>query len=544
MTNPKKTFEELGLEREIIENIMKLGYTEPTPIQEVTIPKILQGINLVGQSETGSGKTAAFALPILQKCIKKPHSSQVLILSPTRELSIQIAKACESFSHNLKVAALYGGVGYTDQIRNIRQGSEILVGTPGRVMDLMRSNYLDISKVEYFVLDEADNMLSLGFVEDMRWIMQYVPSSSQKIMFSATLNSEINKIIDDLFESPEIVSIKGATKTAKNIKQFFIVSQPYEEAKLKILESIFETQKPLSTVVFVPTKIVTSTVSEYLNSLGMKIAALHGDIDQKQRERILSLFRNQKIQVIVATDVIARGLDIDHVTHVINYGLPKDSDCYIHRVGRTGRVGREGCAITIITPRELGALKGYERMTKQLMTELSPPTSQDIYESRLMFYLEKIKDVIAKEDLNVFDDICNKLKAEISEITLLKSLIFLVQKDKPLFVKLFEAPAKRYENSTGFSRKETRPSSRTASRNIERNDRESGKYSYRLEIGQLDGINTGTIFAHAIKHFGLEKSNIGKIKIFDKFTLLYLNTKINYLKDLRIQGKLVEVSMQ
>lgn len=321
--NKQLSFADLGLNETIVNQIKKMGYENPTPVQTATIPKILEGLNIVGQSETGSGKTAAFALPILQKCMENPVPIKVLILSPTRELSMQIHTACNSFAPSVKTVCVYGGVGYREQINSIRSGAQLVVGTPGRILDLIRGGNLDISKIEHFVLDEADNMLSLGFIEDIQWVVDHIPAAAQKIMFSATIDRDIKHLIERMIKGQhELISVKSETRTAKNIEQYFMLSAPYEEGKLKALESVFEMYNPLSTVVFVPTKISTTVVGDHLRSLGLKVAMLHGDIDQKQRERTVEQFRQMRLQVLIATDVIARGLDIDHVSHVINWGLP------------------------------------------------------------------------------------------------------------------------------------------------------------------------------------------------------------------------------
>jgi ATP-dependent RNA helicase DeaD len=597
--NKQLSFADLGLNETIVNQIKKMGYENPTPVQTATIPKILEGLNIVGQSETGSGKTAAFALPILQKCMENPVPIKVLILSPTRELSMQIHTACNSFAPSVKTVCVYGGVGYREQINSIRSGAQLVVGTPGRILDLIRGGNLDISKIEHFVLDEADNMLSLGFIEDIQWVVDHIPAAAQKIMFSATIDRDIKHLIERMIKGQhELISVKSETRTAKNIEQYFMLSAPYEEGKLKALESVFEMYNPLSTVVFVPTKISTTVVGDHLRSLGLKVAMLHGDIDQKQRERTVEQFRQMRLQVLIATDVIARGLDIDHVSHVINWGLPKDSDCYIHRVGRTGRVGRSGVAITIITNRERNMLKNFERATRQLMTELKLPTSEEIYSNRVKHYVEKIQSVASSTDLAEFTDIQNKLKAIVPEDNLIRALIKIVQMDKPLKSKQiaprpfiardskerFSDRPDRFSSDRGVRRNDTnrdsfkrdsfakrdsgvqgprdrserfssdRPDRFSSDRGVRRNDtnrdsgvqRDNGKYAYRIDLGHNDGVMPADIFTSLISKIGMSKSDIGRIRIQDDHTLVYTYQLIDTTRNggLLIMGKQYSIQSQ
>jgi ATP-dependent RNA helicase DeaD len=555
------SFSDLGLTQIIVDQLTKIGYENPTPVQVSTVPKILEGLNIVGQSETGSGKTAAFALPMLQQCMDSPRPLKVLILSPTRELSMQIHAACNSFAPSVKTVCVYGGVGYREQINSIRNGAQLIVGTPGRMLDLVRGGNLDVSQVENFILDEADTMLSLGFIDDIQWLVDNIPSTAQKIMFSATIDRDIKRLIERMINGPyELISLKSATRTAKNIEQYYMIAAPYEEGKLKALESIFEMYNPLSTVVFVPTKMSTTTVGDHLRSLGLKVAMLHGDVDQKQRERIVEQFRQMRLQVLIATDVIARGLDVDHVSHVINWGLPKDSDCYIHRVGRTGRVGRSGVAITIITNRERNVLRGFERVTRQVMTELKLPTSEEIYHNRVQFYIDKIKSVAEESDLEEFAELQSKLQAILPEDKLLRALIKLVQKDKPLKSKQvvprpFVARDSRDRLDRGskdrfstdrrtrrgdHSRDGFSPDRSGAERRPKRNDaRDNGKYLYRLGLGHNQGVMPADIFTSLINKVGMNKADIGRIRIQDEHTLVYTYKTIDTTRhgSLTVMGK-------
>ena len=359
-------FRSLGLSDALIAAVESSGYTIPTPIQAQTIPLLLAGRDVLGQAQTGTGKTAAFALPLLQRIDLVKKQTQVLVLTPTRELAIQVAEAFEKYAgslRGLRVVPIYGGQDYQVQFRQLHRGVHVVVGTPGRVMDHMRRGSLNLDELQCLVLDEADEMLRMGFADDVEWVLTQAPAKRQMALFSATLPRPIRQIAQKHLKNPAEITIAQRTATADTVNQRYIVAAPHQ--KQAALARVLEAESTDGVLVFVKTRATTEPLAEYLAQAGLKTAALNGDIAQKQREKIVDSLRSGKIDIVVATDVAARGLDVQRISHVINYDLPFDSEAYVHRIGRTGRAGRSGEAILFVHPRERSLLKRLEQATRQ-----------------------------------------------------------------------------------------------------------------------------------------------------------------------------------
>ena len=365
-SNSTPSFESLGLSTLVLKALQDVGYETPSPIQAASIPYLLDGHDLLGQAQTGTGKTAAFALPLLSRIdlsVKKP---QLLVLAPTRELAIQVAEAFQSYARHIKgfhVLPIYGGQGYDGQLRQLKRGVHVVVGTPGRVMDHIRRKSLKLDKLQSLVLDEADEMLRMGFLDDVEWILEHTPKERQIALFSATMPKEIQRVAEQHLQDPKLVKIAASTVTAKNIHQRYWQVSGFH--KLDALTRILEAEEIDALIIFVRTKNATVELADKLAARGFASEALNGDIPQKNREKIVGRLKQGRLDILVATDVVARGLDVERISHVINYDIPHDIESYIHRIGRTGRAGRSGNAISFIAPRERRLLKAIERATKQ-----------------------------------------------------------------------------------------------------------------------------------------------------------------------------------
>ncbi|MBN8581592.1 MAG: DEAD/DEAH box helicase [Anaerolineae bacterium] len=383
-------FSSLNLRAEIMQAITELGYAEPTPIQSGMIPLMLTGVDVVGQAQTGTGKTAAFALPILHN-FQRQKNPQALVLAPTRELALQVADSMTEYGKHMhvRVLAVYGGQPYGPQINNLHRGVDIVVGTPGRLNDLLERKVLNLSEIKTVVLDEADEMLNMGFVEEVEKILTTTPSERQTAMFSATMPARIRSLANRFMRDPQTVTVKRSTLTAAAIEQrYYMVN---ENHKTNALTRLFEIEPIHSALVFARTRAETSSLANELVIRGIPAEAIHGDLDQNARERVLGRFRSNQLKVLVATDVAARGLDIDDISHVFNYHLPDDAEVYIHRIGRTGRAGKTGIAITLLSPKERRRMREVEALTKQQVKQMELPTAEDITKHREAQVVEKLR---------------------------------------------------------------------------------------------------------------------------------------------------------
>ncbi|HSR66112.1 MAG TPA: DEAD/DEAH box helicase, partial [Xanthomonadaceae bacterium] len=442
-SSPSPNFTDLGLPEPLLRALADVGYESPSPIQAATIPPLLGGRDVLGQAQTGTGKTAAFALPILARIDATQHAPQALVLAPTRELAIQVAEAFQKYAHHLPgfhVLPIYGGQSYYPQLQALKRGVQVVVGTPGRIIDHLDRGSLDLSQLRCLVLDEADEMLRMGFIDDVEAVLKKIPESRQVALFSATMPPPIRRIAQTYLRDPVEVSIKAPTTTAANIRQrYWAVSGVH---KLDALTRILEAEPFDAMIVFSRTKLGTEELAEKLNARGISAAAINGDMDQKGRERTIQRLKDGQVDVLVATDVAARGLDVERITHVLNYDIPYDTESYVHRIGRTGRAGRKGEAILFVTPRERGMLRAIERATRQPIEPMQLPSVEAVNEQRVARFLGRIDEALEGRDLALFRDLLERYERErnVPAIEVAAALAALLQGRTPL---LLEPPAAR-----------------------------------------------------------------------------------------------------
>jgi ATP-dependent RNA helicase DeaD len=422
-------FNELGLAPELLKSIEGMGFEETTPIQEQTIPLALEGKDVIGQAQTGTGKTAAFGLPMLQKIDTSKHVVQGLIVAPTRELAIQTQEEIFRLSKDkrVKVTCVYGGADIRRQIKQIQGGAQIVVGTPGRLLDLIRRKSLRLAQVETLVLDEADEMLNMGFIDDIESIIKETPKTRQTLLFSATMPDAIKRIGVRFMNDPETVRIKTKTLSAPTIDQFYTKARDNE--KFDVLTRLLDVQNPKSALIFGRTKKRVDELSKGLEMRGYQAEGIHGDLSQSKRMSVLKDFKNGKMDILVATDVAARGLDVTGLTHVFNYDIPQDPESYVHRIGRTGRAGEEGTAVTFVTPQEMSYLHTIEKLTNQPLTALRPPTSDEALESQLQSAMKEIQKTIDENGLDKYVNAAEKLLVSYSSEDLAAALVKAMIKD-------------------------------------------------------------------------------------------------------------------
>ena len=454
-SSPAPGFRDLNLNAGVLLALADLGYEAPTPIQAATIPSLLAGSDLLGQAQTGTGKTAAFALPVLSRIDLSRAQPQALVLVPTRELAIQVAEAFQSYAAHLKgfhVLPIYGGQSYTPQMKGLKRGAHVVVGTPGRLMDHMKRGTLDLTALSFLVLDEADEMLQMGFVDDIEWIMEQAPPNRQIALFSATLPPPIRRIAQKHLRTPLEITIQSKTSTAANIRQrYWLVSGVH---KLDALTRILEAETFDGMLIFVRTKLETVDLSDRLQARGFDAVALNGDIAQQQRERTINALKEGKVDIVVATDVAARGLDVERISHVVNYDVPYDSETYVHRIGRTGRAGRKGEAILFIAPRERNMLRIIERATRQTIEQMRLPSIAVVNEQRVARFKQRIGEAVASGEGVVFRELIEQFEREqsISAIDIAAALASLLQGGTPLLLPEKADVAEREEGDAASRR--------------------------------------------------------------------------------------------
>lgn len=463
-----KPFSELGLSENVLEAVLALGYENPTPVQEQSIPVFLNNEDLVAQAQTGTGKTAAFALPILSSIdvsLKKP---QAIVIAPTRELAIQVAEAFQSYAKNLKgflVAPIFGGQDYNIQLRALRRGTQVIVGTPGRVMDHLRRGTIQMDDIKTVVLDEADEMLKMGFIDDIEWILEQIPHEHQTALFSATMPAPIQKIANRYLKDPQKIKIQAKAATLTNIDQSYI-RVPYSQ-KLDVLTRFLEVEETQATIIFARTKNCTEELAEKLQARGYAASALNGDMKQTLRQKVIEKTKKGLLDIIVATDVAARGIDIERITHVINFDIPHDTESYVHRIGRTGRAGRSGTALLFVTPREFRMLKDIERATKQPIKQIEPPTLKEMNEIRSKQLTEKVTGIIAKsKKLKPFQDMVQHImdETEAAPNDIAAALAYLLQQSNPVATAELESSESRRDRGDRGDRGGQRRDSRSNGR--------------------------------------------------------------------------------
>ncbi|OQX30378.1 MAG: ATP-dependent RNA helicase [Candidatus Sedimenticola endophacoides] len=537
--NAAPGFRDLALAAPVLSALDEVGYETPSPIQAKTIPLILDGHDLVGQAQTGTGKTAAFALPLLSRLDLSRSETQVLVLAPTRELAIQVAEAFQRYAAHMRgfhVLPIYGGQDYGTQLRGLRRGAQVVVGTPGRVMDHMRKGSLRLEGLSALVLDEADEMLRMGFIDDVEWILEQTPEGRQIALFSATMPSAIRRIAQAHLKAPREVTIQLTSAAAETIRQrYWLVSGVH---KLDALTRILEVEPFDGIIVFVRTKIATSELAEKLRARGYAAAPLNGDIAQKERERTVERLKRGDLDILVATDVAARGLDVERVSHVINYDIPYDTESYIHRIGRTGRAGRSGDAVLFVAPRERRLLRAIEKATRRPIEAMELPSTEIINDKRIALFKERITDTLATEELGFFYQLLEQYQQEhnIPALEIAAALARLVQGDQPLLLTRPKAAEKRHPKtaqgqgeSRGKGKKEKRGESRVEG-SVEKRGEPRHKSSgpsrdndrYRLEVGRRDGVQPGNIVGAIANEAGLESRFIQEITIHDDHSLVDL----------------------
>ena len=519
---PTPGFRELGLSKPILKALDDVGYETPTPIQAQTIPLLLTGRDLVGQAQTGTGKTAAFALPLLTRMDLDKPDPQLLVLTPTRELALQVAEAFQRYAAHIKgfhVLPIYGGQDYSGQLRQLRRGVHVVVGTPGRVMDHMRRRTLRLGNLAALVLDEADEMLRMGFIDDVEWILEQTPPDRQVTLFSATLPEPIRRIAREHLRDPEEITVKVRTTTAETIRQrFWMVSGLH---KLDALTRILEAEPFEAMLIFVRTRTATVELAEKLEARGYASAPLNGDIPQKMRERTVTGLKSGKLDILVATDVAARGLDLERVSHVLNYDIPYDPESYVHRVGRTGRAGRSGDAILFVAPRERRMLHAIEKATGQKIEMMQLPSTEAINNKRIATFKQRITDTLAVEELGEFYRLLEQYSQEhnVPALEIAAALGRMVQGDHPLLLEDKPPPAgKRVDRSTDGDQRST-PS--RGGRAPEHGPKH-GMERFRLEVGHAHQVKPGGIVAAIAREAGLNGKDIGHIDIHTEYSTVEL----------------------
>jgi ATP-dependent RNA helicase DeaD len=422
-------FNELGLSDALLKAVERSGYEEATPIQAETIPMVLKGQDVIGQAQTGTGKTAAFALPILEKIDKDNPNIQALVISPTRELAIQTQEQIYRLGkdEHAKVQVVYGGADIRRQINSLKSHPQVLVGTPGRLLDHMNRRTVKLDHVKMLVLDEADEMLNMGFLDDIESIIKAIPNERQTMLFSATMPPEIKRVGVQFMNNPEHVKIKAKELTTDLIDQYYVRAKDYE--KFDVMTRLFDVQSPDLTIVFTRTKRRVDEITRGLETRGYNAAGIHGDLTQKRRMQILNQFKHGQLDILVATDVAARGIDVEDVTHVYNYDIPQDPDSYVHRVGRTGRAGHHGVSLTFVTPNEMDYLREIEKLTKVRMLPLKPPSAEEAFTGQLSNAESTVKDLVEKTDTEKYEKMANKLLDQYEAIDLVAALLNDLTKD-------------------------------------------------------------------------------------------------------------------
>ena len=583
-------FADLGLSEPVMKAVAAVGYESPSPIQAATIPAMLQGRDVLGQAQTGTGKTGAFALPVLSNIDLNATKPQVLVLAPTRELAIQVAEAFQSYSvamPGFRVLPVYGGQPYGQQLSALRRGVHVVVGTPGRVIDHLDRGTLDLSELKTLVLDEADEMLRMGFIDDVEAVLKKLPESRQVALFSATMPPQIRRIAQTYLREPVEVTIASKTTTSANIRQrYWWVSGMH---KLDALTRILEVETFDAMIIFTRTKAATEELAEKLQARGLAAAAINGDMQQAQRERTIGQLKEGKLDILVATDVAARGLDVERISHVLNYDIPYDTESYVHRIGRTGRAGRSGEAILFATPREKGMLRAIERATRQPIEEMQLPSVDAVNETRVARFMERISQTLAGGDTDFYRDLVQRYENEhnVPMAEIAAALARQLQGDAPFLLtppvrERREAPAGRNERpqrdggfprhreergerpqrfEPRFERAPRRDDSERAPRpprgegEFEQRPRrempprsapEFGMETYRIEVGHSHGVKPANIVGAIANEAGLESRYIGRIDIHDSHSVLDLPADmpgdvLQHLKKVWVSGQQLQM---
>ncbi|WP_256979190.1 DEAD/DEAH box helicase [Rhodococcus sp. 06-462-5] len=541
------TFADLGIDERVLKALRDVGYETPSPIQAATIPPLMAGNDVVGLAQTGTGKTAAFAVPILSRLDVSRRVPQALVLAPTRELALQVAEAFGKYATHipgLHILPIYGGQAYGIQLSGLRKGAQIIVGTPGRVIDHLEKGTLDLSGLEYLVLDEADEMLKMGFQEDVERILSDTPEYKQVALFSATMPAAIRKISKQYLHDPVEITVKTKTSTAPNITQRYV--QVAHQRKLEALTRIFEVEEFEAMIMFVRTKQATEELAEKLRARGFSAAAINGDIVQAQRERTIGQLKNGQIDILVATDVAARGLDVDRISHVINYDIPHDTESYVHRIGRTGRAGRAGQALLFVAPRERHLLKAIERATRQPITEMQLPSVDDVNAQRVTKFKDSITESLGNENLALFRRLIEDYERE-HDVPLvdIAAALAIQSRDGEAFLLKPEPPA---PPRAPREPREPRPPRTFDEDAASSHHRKTGQEmaTYRISVGKRHHVAPGAIVGAIANEGGLRRSDFGHISIRPDHSLVELpadlaDETVEALRRTRISGVLIQL---
>ena len=573
------SFADLGLSASLLKTLTDIGYETPSPIQAECIPVLLQGKDLIGQAQTGTGKTAAFALPLMEQIDVKLAKPQALILTPTRELAIQVAEALQSYARNMPgfhVLPIYGGQSYTIQLKQLSRGAHIIVGTPGRVMDHIEKKTLNLDHLKTMVLDEADEMLRMGFIDDVEWILERTPAERQTALFSATMPDQIRRVAQKYLVEPREIKIKSATATVAAVRQvYWQVSGMH---KLDALTRILEVEDNFdAAIIFVRTKNATVELADKLSARGYAAAALNGDLNQQMRERVIEQLKSGALDIVVATDVAARGIDVPRVSHVVNYDIPYDTEAYVHRIGRTGRAGRTGNAILFVAPREVSMLRSIERATRSPIAPLTLPSRADVTNKRVADFKAGVVEVLNAEGLDFFANIVSQIAEEqnVGAEEVAAALAMMAQKGKPLQI-VGEDPAPPRPMPAGDTRRpgsfgerdrkprseergerprfesrgekprfedrgDSRPRSEDKPRRVTSGAPTGDMVRYRIDVGRDHGVQVKDIVGAIANEAGIESRFIGRIALYDESSTVELPAGMpkeadNALKRTRVRG--------
>lgn len=564
------SFTDLQLTEPVLKALTSVGYEQPSPIQEQSIPPLLEGKDILGVAQTGTGKTAAFALPLLSRIDPKSQKPQAIVLTPTRELAIQVAEAFQKYAKFIKgfhVLPIYGGQDMRVQLRALSRPVQVVVGTPGRVMDHLRKGSLSLSDLKTVVLDEADEMLRMGFIDDVEWILEHTPAERQVALFSATMPAPIQKVTKKYLKSPVHISISPETKTVERIEQSHLLVQ--QNRKMDALTRILEVESFDAAIVFVRTKTATQELADKLEARGYSAAAINGDLNQNQREKAINNLKKGKLDILIATDVAARGLDVERVSHVINYDIPYDSEAYVHRIGRTGRAGRSGKAIMIITPREQRLLRSIESQIKSKIPAFKLPTAEEVSANRIAEFKELLISNIAETSQKPEQKALQELIVDLHEnheldpLDIATTLAWMAQQENPLFVEAgiddfildANSPRGRDRDRSGRNERGSRDRNDRGDRG-DRGDRErsprrnagptEGMVTYRLAVGRKDGARPGDIVGAIANEANINSSNIGHIRLADTFSTVELPINLpaetlKQLKKVRVKNREIDL---
>lgn len=547
MTKPKPattTFRNMKIAEPLLIALDEIGYETPTPIQAQAIPHLLKGLDLLGHAPTGTGKTAAFALPLLSRLDMQDKNVQIMTLTPTRELAIQVAEAYQRYAHHIKgfhVLPIYGGQEYSGQLRQLKRGVQVVVGTPGRVMDHMRKGTLKLGGLQALVLDEADEMLRMGFIDEVEWILDQTPKNRQMALFSATMPKEIQRIARRHLNDPQEVSIKTRTATAETIRQRYWQVSNFH--KLDALTRILEVENFDAILMFVRTKTATTELAEKLEARGYAAAAMNGDMAQAHREQTVERLKRGSLDILVATDVAARGLDVDRISHVVNYDIPYDAEAYIHRIGRTGRAGRSGEAILFVAPRERRMLAAIERATRQKISRLELPTTETVNNKRIADFKQKITDTLAGGEMAFMQNLVEQYRNEhdVPALDIAAALAKMSIGDKPLLLSPDkERPPRRKDDTSAPRGKKRRDKTST--------EPDSDKERYRIDVGHEHGVKPGNIVGAIANEAGLAGEHIGHISIEKNYSFVDLPVGMPRdifmdLKKVRVCGRPMKITL-